>query len=169
MIISMKLSKFSLFLGAYIIISAYFMQQVLEAWRITFGKNTIILFFILCCIWAMLALLYRSINAGFNPKKISLICIIYAAGFIFAWRQPYLSEKAHVLEYALLGWLTMRDLTRSKGNILKSLFFALAFITLIGSLDEGYQRLLPWRVFETRDILTNVLSGALGIVLFILK
>ncbi|MCK9603041.1 MAG: VanZ family protein [Candidatus Omnitrophica bacterium] len=169
MIISMKLSKFSLFLGAYIIISAYFMNQVLNTWRITFGKNSIILSFILLSAWAMIATLYRSIKIKFNLIKIALICGICAAGFIFAWKQPYLSEKAHVLEYGLLGWLAMRDLAAHKTAISKSVLYTLIFVAIIALLDEGFQGLLPWRVYEARDIITNVLSGLLGTLLFIVK
>ena len=145
------------------------MKQVFDTWKVYFGKNAIISFFFLACILVILTVLYRSIKSRVNLKKLSLICVICAAGFIFAWRQPYLSEKAHVLEYGVLGWLAVRDLVKDKGNILKSLFYALIFVAIIGSLDEGYQKLLPWRVCEIRDIVTNVLSGALGIVLFILR
>ncbi|MDD5166195.1 MAG: VanZ family protein [Candidatus Omnitrophica bacterium] len=165
----MKLSKFSLFLGAYIIISAYFMRQVLDTWRIIFGKNTIILSFILLSTWVMFAALYRSIKIKFNLGKIALIFGICAMGFIFAWRQPYLSEKAHILEYGLLGWLAMRDLAAHKTTISKSVLYTLIFIAIIALLDEGFQGLLPWRVYETRDIMTNLLSGLLGSALFIVK
>jgi len=37
---------------------------------------------------------------------------------------------------------------------------------LVGVLDEGFQKLLPWRVYEIRDMITNAISGALGITIF---
>lgn len=169
MINYMKLSKFTISLGAYIIISASFMQQVLDTWKIIFGKDKLILIFIFFCAWVMLAVTYKSVRSGLNIKKIALIITTCAVGFIFAWRQPYLSEKAHILEYGILGWLAMRDFSNNKMNILKSVLYTLIFVAIIGSLDEGFQKILPWRYFEIRDICTNILSGILGIALFIVK
>lgn len=130
------------------------------------GLNALLLFFLFLCIWILAAILYKSIKSGLNIKKIFLICAFYALGFIFAWRQPFAIEKMHVLEYAVLGWLSLRDLSKNNSDILKGALYTFLFILITGSLDEGLQKLLPWRVFEIRDIATNVLSGILGISLF---
>ena len=60
----------------------------------------------------------------------------------------------------------MRDLVRQRKVSLKDALFAFIFAAIIGYLGEGIQKFLPWRVFEIRDIITNVLSGLLGVVLF---
>jgi glycopeptide antibiotics resistance protein len=131
-----------------------------------FGINLLILLFVILCLAAVLAILYQNIKFEFNIKRLVLICAICIGGFIFALRQPYLSEKAHVLEFGLLGWLAMRDLTKQDKYLLKDVLFAFIFAAIIGYLGEGIQKFLPWRVFEVRDIITNVLSGLLGVILF---
>lgn len=163
----MKLSKLTLYLGAYIIISASFIQQVWKFARAALGTNTVSLFLILLFLLAAASAIYKSTKAAFNIKRIILTLVICASAFIFSARQPYMTEKAHVLEYGLLGWLAIRDFSNNK--ILKGVFLTFAFVLLVSCLDEGFQKLLPWRVFEVRDILTNLVSGALGILLFIAK
>lgn len=74
-----------------------------------------------------------------------------------------------MLEFALLGWLTVGDLTRQNKRFLKAIIFAFIFVAMIGCLGEGFQKLLPWRVYEIRDIITDVLSGMLGIALNLLS
>jgi len=128
----------------------------------------IILFVAILCLAPILAILFQNIKSGLNIKRLLLIGAVCAWGFIFAWRQPYLSEKAHVLEFALVGWLAMRDLFNEGRYLFKGILFALVFTAIIGYLGEGIQKFLPWRVFELRDIITNVLSGILGIILFII-
>jgi glycopeptide antibiotics resistance protein len=145
------------------------MQQVWSAWKAMFGIKLLTLFFFLSCIATIFTILYQNIKSGFGIKRLVLICAVCVWGFIFAWRQPYFSEKAHVLEFALLGWLAMRDLTKQGKNLLKEALFAFIFAAIIGYLGEGIQKFIPWRVFEVRDIITNVLSGGLGVILFILS
>lgn len=128
------------------------------AWKAVFGVRVLILFFVILSVMATAAIIYRNIKSGLKIKKLILTFILCTAGFIFAWRQPYLSEKAHVLEFALLGWLVMSDL--------KDILRAFIFAAIIGYLGEGIQKFLPWRVFEIRDIVTNISSSAIGVILF---
>jgi len=185
----MRFSKITLFLAVYIIISASFAQQAWFFLKALLGIKILLFLFILAYAGIILVALSKKIKSASSFKQIILFSIIYTWGFIFAWRQPYPAEKTHVLEYGLLAWLSMRDLTdpsesfsyysspmghpeaqRAEGSHkLRNVLSALAFILIIGSLDEGFQKLLPWRVFEIRDIITNVLSGAFGIALFILR
>lgn len=143
------------------------MTEVWATWKAIFGVRRLILFFILLCIAIVSAIIYKNIKSEFNLKKIVLICAICIVGFIFAWRQPHLSEKAHVLEFGLLGWLAMRDFTKKRQDLLKSILLGFIFVTIIGYLEEGFQILLPWRVGELRDVVTDILSGMLGIILFV--
>jgi VanZ family protein len=98
------------------------------------------------------------------------VIVILITSFLFGWQQPYFVEKMHVLEYGLLGWLAARDLRRNpRSNIVLTILFSILFVLLIGSLDEGFQRLLPYRVGEIRDVITNVVSGSFGVILFLIK
>ncbi|MFH0913594.1 MAG: VanZ family protein [Candidatus Omnitrophota bacterium] len=165
----MRLSKFTLSLSIYVIISSIFMQQVWDTYKTIWGIKWLTLAFGISCLLIIAAILYQNIKSGLDTKKLVLTCALCAWGFIFAWRQPYFSEKAHVLEFGLIGWLAMRDLAKTEKHSLKGVLFASIFAAIIGYLGEGIQKFLPWRVFEIRDIITNVLSGILGVILFILK
>jgi len=127
------------------------------------------LFFSLMCLAAASAILYKKIKSEFNIKRVALICAICIWGFIFAWRQPYFSEKPHVLEFAVLGWLATRDLTKQNKHLLKGALIAFVFVTIIGVLEEVYQKFLPWRVCDVRDMITDSLGGMLGVILFLLS
>lgn len=144
------------------------MQQAWKIWKGILGENALVLIFIIVCIWVSLAIIFKSINSGAGAIRAGLTLAACILSFIFAWRQPYMVEKAHILEYGLLAWLAMRDLSDNKG-LLKAALSTFVFISLVGSLDEGFQKILPYRVFEVRDILTNIISGIIGIVVFLLS
>ncbi len=165
----MRMSKFTLIFSIYTILSSFFMVQVWERWESIFGINTLGLFLSPMCLATALAILYKNIKSEFNIKRIGLICAICIWGFIFAWRQPYFSEKAHVLEFAVLGWLATRDLTKQSKHLLKDALIAFVFVTIIGVLEEIYQKFLPWRVCDVRDMITDSLGGMLGVILFLLS
>lgn len=145
------------------------MQEVWFTLKAILGVKTVTLCVAILCLTPILAILFQNIKSGLSIKRLILIGALYAWGFIFAWRQPYLSEKAHVLEFGLVGWLAMRDLAGGSKHLLKDILYALIFVAIIGYLGEGIQKFLPWRVFEVRDIITNVLSGILGVILFIIS
>lgn len=163
----MKLSKFTLFFGLYTVASSVFMLEVWKAWKAAFGMDIIMISFVLASGLAGLGIIYKNILKGRDAGRIILVCGLFAWGFIFALRQPYASEKAHVLEFGVLGWLAVRDLSRQDNRLLKKIFAALAFLALIGSLAEGIQRFIPGRVFEIRDMITNITGAAFGLALYL--
>lgn len=162
----MRIGKPGLFLGIYIIVSASFMQQVWAAAKKTLGRDILPAFFLLLCLAVTFLLFYKALKDKTGIYRLFLILAFCISGFIFAWRQPYVTEKMHVLEYGLLGWLSMRGLSKGNSERLKAMLCAFIFVALVSCLDEGFQKILPWRVFEVRDILTNLISGILGILLF---
>lgn len=166
MISIVRLSKFSIFLAAYIILSASFALQVWSVWKRIFGLNTLISAFILMCLWIFFAVLYKGIKCRIGIIRIFLLLLFSVSAFVFAWRQPYMPEKMHVVEYGILAWFSMRDLSPDGKNRLSNMLRVFIFVLITGILDEGLQKLLPWRVFEVRDILTNAVSAILGITLF---
>lgn len=163
-----RFSKFTVALGLWIIISASFMRQVWEFMQKILGKgnaNTFVIFLFL--ILTTIALIHIiKINLGIFRIAASLAVISLA--FIFAWQQPYPSEKIHVLEYGLLGWLATRDLDKSKKAV-ATIFWAVLFVSIAGALDEAFQWILPYRTGEFRDVMTNIISGAFGILLFLFE
>jgi VanZ family protein len=100
------------------------------------------------------------------PKALILFSV-FSLGYLLAARQRFLAEKTHILMYGLLGYMASSDLAGEKDiSLPKNTLFALAFVTLISGLDETLQFILPYRVGELKDFMTNVLSGMLGMALF---
>lgn len=164
----MRLSKFTICLGLYIIISASFMRQVWDFFNSRFGQNNIKTAFILLFSLAAVSLavfIFRS-RRGF--LKILGSAVVLCAAFIFMFRLKIFVEKIHVFEYGLLGWFTSRDFSTKRRPPINVLLAFLLVLT-VGALDEGFQKLLPYRVAEVRDIITNIISGICGIAMFLLR
>lgn len=156
--------------GIYIIISASFIQQVWQFLSKVLGEANLQLIFISLCLLLGMHILLYLIKFYLRSFRIVGGILILASVFLFAWRQPYFVEKLHVLEYGVLGWLAVRDLRRIPSlEITKIILFAIAFILITGTIDEIFQKFLPYRVGEIRDIITNLISGSFGIILFLIK
>lgn len=119
---------------------------------------------LLFCIAAVFALIHL-FRYRFSLLRLSSSSVIMALAFMFAWQQPFFTEKIHLLEYGFLAWLAARDLHKSNPAV-KTAALAMLYVLLIGALDEVFQKCLPYRVGEIRDVITNVISGAFGTALF---
>lgn len=157
-------SKLTIGLAVYIVISASFMLQFRNFLVKTFGgeviKSAFIFLFFLTALFYIWHILRMKIPAS------SIICsvFIFVPAYLLISKQPYFTEKIHVLEYGILGYLALRDLLEKNKKIFKNILLAVSFISLIGILDETFQRFLPYRVGEIRDVATDIVSGLLGIV-----
>ena len=160
-------SKATVGLGIYIVISAAFMLQVRDRLFSLFGGPAVMAVFkTLFVLVAFYALIYAfRKNPGVSRFVIAAAVLI--AAYIFSARQPYFSEKSHVLTYGILGYLAARDMAPAKNKIrLKNIAIAAGFICAISALDEGFQGILPYRFAETRDFVTNIISGSMGMAFF---
>ena len=88
--------------------------------------------------------------------------------FILAKTMTITVEKIHIFEYAVLGWIVCRDLT-SKGSIAKGVILACLLCAGIGALDEAFQAVLPYRVFDLHDIQFNIYGSLEGVVIYLLS
>ena len=75
----------------------------------------------------------------------------------------YPADRVHFAEYGLLAYL-LRRAFRLDVSSAKAYIYGLLCAAGFGVLDECIQYMLPNRVFEVRDILTNVLAAALGLL-----
>ena len=108
-----------------------------------------------------------TVKKGIRPVKLGMLIFVVLAGLLLIWQIKLSAEKIHILEYALLGWLALRDL----GKINKKWFAILLtflFCILIGATDEIFQAILPYRFFDMRDIVFNGLGAVWGMTLFFL-
>ncbi|OGW76097.1 MAG: hypothetical protein A2Z72_01915 [Omnitrophica bacterium RBG_13_46_9] len=162
-----RLSKITVWLGIYIIISASFMNQLNSFLTRTFGIKAVK--FALLFTYFLLVVFY-TLYISRKKLPISRIVIslfVFILAFFYLLWQPYIAEQLHIFEYGILGYLALKDLLLPCKRNLKSILFALFFVTLVGALDEGFQKILPYRTFDPRDIATNATSGFLGSIQYL--
>jgi len=97
-------------------------------------------------------------------KSLIALCV---AGCMYAYYLTsikYAIERIHFLEYGVLGALVCATLGRRMAR-LGAAISAVNIVYWIGLGDETIQHLLPDRVGEIRDCITNLVSGALGAAL----
>lgn len=159
-----RFSGITIGLGIFIVISASFMRQVRAFFIEALGENAIrVGFFALFFLVAALYIRYI-IYKRLPLYRIALSFGLFILAYLLVLWQPFFAEKLHVLEYGVLGYLALRDLSRTGKKALWNAVCAAGFVLLISCLDEGFQYFLPYRVGEARDVATNVVSGFLGLL-----
>ena len=162
---AVSLSRLTCFFGIYIVVSASFMRQV-QNWLYVFlgQKNVFLVYNILFAlvVYAVFIYIFR--------KRLAWIRVLFALGiFGLAWdlvmRQPFLTEQVHVLTYGILGALAARDLVRQNAFLVKIIVFSIIVVTVVSFFDELFQAFLSYRSGDIRDVVTNILGGALGVLL----
>ena len=105
--------------------------------------------------------------------------LVYVTVVLVLGSQPYLqvpvhfsfSDKAaHIVEYLGLGLLMVRAL-RASLRVSRPLFAALmaiAFVVLIGSVDEWHQLYVPGRQGDLLDLAADSVGGGIAQVLYVL-
>lgn len=76
-------------------------------------------------------------------------------------------ERTHLFEYAVVAVLiyqALRERADNGGRVPVPAVLALVVTALLGWLDEGIQALLPNRVYDDFDVLSNAIAAAIGIV-----
>jgi len=162
-----KLPRLTIALGIFIIISATFARQVSDFIKAHIGeKGFLILVGIIFVIFGLSFLVFVIRK---RPKLINILLfnILLILGMFLAWQIKIPVEKMHILEYAVLGWVAGLDLVKRDKNI-KSIVFASMICITLGILDELFQKMLPYRYFDLRDIVFNSLGGAWGVILYLL-
>lgn len=163
-----RFSYTTLALGAYIIISASFMLQVNLWLTATVGDPLLYRSFWVASAAVVAAFVCYAVLARIGFLRALLVAAVFVAAYLLGESQRYFAEKTHILTYGLLGYLAARDMAGASGARMgwAGSAVALAYVAIVSALDEGFQRLLPYRFGELGDFMTNVLSGALGLGLF---
>jgi VanZ family protein len=80
----------------------------------------------------------------------------------------YIRKFAHVAVYSILAFWACRAFSNSSQNLLRSLWFAFAFILvlLVASVDETNQSFLSSRTGSIYDVLIDVTGGTAMILIF---
>lgn len=103
-------------------------------------------------------------RSGFDVIRLLLLlgfALVYYCLLRYQCQLP--AERLHLVEYGLLAYLLYRAF---RMNFPKAGAYALGFLFAsgFGFLDEAIQYILPNRVFEMRDVVTNVLAAGVGLL-----
>ena len=106
---------------------------------------------------------------GYRPGKIELFYIlgVFATYFMVILRMGMTTERSHLIEYGVLAVLILsaiKERNKSGKIIGRPWLIALLATTLIGTVDELLQLLIPQRVFDYYDIIFNAFAASLAIV-----
>ncbi|RJO63671.1 MAG: VanZ family protein [Candidatus Omnitrophota bacterium] len=163
------LPKISIGLGAYIVISAAFMQQVRNRLFALFGKAVMETSVQLSFALLALCIVLYALTKKAGVLRIISLCVLCWFAYLFSDWQPYFSEKTHVVTYGLLGYCAAMEFLNAQHCLAwKRVVFALSFAALISGLDELFQAVLPYRVGDVRDFFTNIISALFGVCIFLL-
>jgi len=165
----MQLSKKTICFSFFIVSSASFMRQVVGFLRGVLKDqlfySALGSFFILLGVIFFLYIFIVKLKGSLTKGLI--IGLIFLGVGVLLWQIKIMEERIHIIEFAVLGWLAAADFRASKN--IKRAFSACAICVLIGTLDELFQLILPYRVFDLRDILFNSTGAITGIILYVIS
>ena len=72
-------------------------------------------------------------------------------------------RTAHLIEFAMLGWLVLRALSDGQLPDRRAFVVALIVVTLYGASDEFHQRFTPGRSSELSAVLFDAAGGLIGL------
>ena len=162
-----KISKTTLLIMSLIIASSFFAQQLTAFLRRALGDmifESLVILFI--AMFAGLFIMYRRVWHAHIIKFLLLVALV-VLGLVSMNYIPITVERVHLIEFALLGWYATRDIIKKEAKT-AGIIISCIFCVCIGILDEGIQGVLPYRVFEIRDIVLNVGGSIWGISLYLL-
>lgn len=163
-----RISKLTIFIGLFIIISASFLRQIMDFIKVAVGEGGFILLIGAAGTIFLVSFLILIIRKRPSFLKFSIFIIALITGMWFCWQLKIPEEKIHLLEFAVLGWFASRDLIKTNRKV-KGIIFALAFTLMVGVLDEVFQGILPYRYFQWFDIGLNSAGGLWGVILYLLS
>jgi len=136
------------------------MQQLVAD---TVGRNvfgyTVIVAVVLGCLYGLTYLYHRRRDVKLRQFLwVAGVGATYLAYTARLWANP--EEALHFIEYGALSLLIFRALTH---RFLDPLIYVLAALicSMVGTVDEFVQWIVPQRYFDFRDIRLNAISGAL--------
>lgn len=142
------------------------MRQLMNFAKSYIGNKGFSVFVSLILLLPSLVFLIFIIRSRTGLGRFFMLFGIVIISLSLIWQIEIPEEKIHLLEFAVLGWLALKD-TFVRQKKFKGASLALGFTFSIGVLDEVFQAILPYRYFQGQDILLNGLGSLLGAILFL--
>lgn len=106
----------------------------------------------------------RSTNSYIDPVLRFFFGELTPAGFRLA--HSVVRKSAHVIEYGILGMLTLRAQSEGGGPVPRMLVLrTLAYCAVYAMLDEAHQALVPSRTGSGIDVLVDTTGATVGTLL----
>lgn len=106
----------------------------------------------------------RSTNSYIDPVLRFFFGELTPAGFRFA--HSVVRKSAHVIEYAILGMLTLRAQAEGAGPVPRTVVLrTLACCAVYAMLDEAHQAFVPSRTGSGIDVLVDTTGATVGTLL----
>jgi len=150
------------------VLTASFTRQLMEFTTACIGKGGfgILIGIILIGIATLFVILEA--KRLVNPLRIWVMLALLVSVFFYLWKIKLPQVRMHILMYAVVGWLASRDAIES-GRTWKTIILAWLFAASAGILEELFQKILPYRVFEIADIIFNLKGATLGVILYLIR
>ena len=101
-----------------------------------------------------------------GATEIGIALGIAAAYFMVMVRMALPEERTHLIEYGVVAVFIHEALKERAGQgrrVPVPALIAVVAASVVGTVDEGIQAFLPSRVFDTEDILFNVLAATMAV------
>lgn len=101
-----------------------------------------------------------------DGRDIAVLLGVAAVYLLLFVRMGTFAERTHVVEYgvvALLIFNALRERKRHGRSVPLPAFMAIVATAVLGTIDECLQLFIPSRVFDSRDILVNIVAGIMAV------
>lgn len=143
--------------------------QVWDAFDSTFKGYGSLVVYIIAFTMAVFAALYV---LRFRKDRNYLHYVTLIGSFSILWfmvvHAKYSAEKVHLIEFGILGALVYRALLHHTSSSLFIFISGSVICSILGLLDEVVQFYMPGRVFDPQDVLMNIVSSVLTLLVMII-
>ena len=122
--------------------------------------------FLFCCLLVLAAVITQGLSTRPSGVEWAVAIGIFACYLLIFLRMAVPTERSHLIEYGVVALLVdeaLRERRRNGRRVPWPSLLAIVLTTLLGTLDECVQLLLPSRSFDTNDILINGLAAVMAV------
>jgi hypothetical protein len=153
-----------IFYSFLLLSSSWYVRSLLNLMLLCTSRHILSVLFtiFIICIYAGLSYatstIFKKRVTAFLPLLLSCIVIIFQIVYFFSLSM--FEERFHLFEYTVLGILSLSSFKKKQWT---QLLLAGTFGISVGILDELLQNMIPGRVCDVRDMVTNASAVICGV------